>query len=60
MCEQTMDKAEWVALFRHIGLSEAQMQAWHQAFEARHPEAHQAFLEWLGIPAGEIDAIRHR
>jgi hypothetical protein len=40
---------EWVAMFREIGLDEAQMQRWHKLFEARHPAAHQAFLEWLGL-----------
>jgi phytoene dehydrogenase-like protein len=28
----------------------------HVAFEKRHPQAHQAFLKWLGLPA---EAVRH-
>jgi hypothetical protein len=34
------------------------MQRWHQEFESRYPDQHQAFLEWLGIPAEEIRRIR--
>ncbi len=53
-----MNKDNWVAMFRDIGLNEETMGQWHQLFERRHPEDHQAFLEWLNIPAEEIKAIR--
>jgi hypothetical protein len=49
---------EWVAMFREIGLDKAQMQRWHKLFEARHPAAHQAFLEWLGLKPEDIDRAR--
>ena len=49
---------QWTDMFRHVGLTEQQMTDWHVAFERRHPEAHQAFLEWLGLPPDRIDAIR--
>lgn len=49
---------EWVAMFREIGLDDAAMKKWHHAFETRHPEGHQGFLEWLGLPKQDIDAIR--
>ena len=49
---------EWVAMFEEIGLDEAKMHQWHRTFEARHPDAHQGFLEWLGLPPKEIDQIR--
>jgi hypothetical protein len=49
---------EWVAMFEEIGLNEAQMHRWHKLFEARHPDAHQGFLEWLGLNREEIDRIR--
>jgi hypothetical protein len=49
---------EWVAMFREIGLDEAQMQRWHKIFEARHPDAHQAFLEWLGLSPKDIAHAR--
>lgn len=49
---------QWVAMFREIGLSEAKMKQWHAAFESRHPEAHQGFLEWLGLPKSEVERIR--
>lgn len=51
---------EWVAMFREIGLSDTQMEQWHRLFEARHPEAHGGFLEWLGLPPEEVDRIRSR
>lgn len=49
---------EWVALFREIGLDQAQMEKWHKLFEARHPAGHQSFLEWLGLPPEEVARIR--
>jgi len=53
-----MDKARWVALLRATGMDEAEMMRWHAAFEAQSPEAHQDFLESLGIAAAEIRRIR--
>ena len=51
-------KEEWVAMFEAIGLDEKTMHRWHREFEARHPDAHQAFLEWIQIPSDEIENIR--
>lgn len=53
-----MTKTAWVEMFREVGLTEAQMQQWHKVFEQRHPEEHQAFLEWLQITPTEIAQIR--
>jgi hypothetical protein len=49
---------EWVALFRDVGLDDADMKKWHHLFESRHPEGHQSFLEWLGLPEEKINSIR--
>lgn len=51
-------KDDWVALFREIGLDDPTMHRWHAAFEARHPEAHERFLRWLGIPDADVTRIR--
>ena len=51
---------EWVAMFREIGVDEAKSERWHRLFEARHPDAHQGFLEWLGFKPEEIAEIRAR
>lgn len=53
-----MTKQQWVEVFRATGLDEAAMQTWHREFEARYPEGHQAFLQWLNIPPEEIGALR--
>ena len=53
-----VNKAEWVEMYEAVGLDGEKRMRWHQLFEARHPEAHQGFLEWLGIPLKEIDQIR--
>jgi hypothetical protein len=58
MSSEYMDKDKWVLLFREIGLDEATMVKWHQAFETRYPNEHQSFLEWLRIPGNEIAQIR--
>lgn len=49
---------EWVQRFRAIGLDDAAMAKWHQLFERENPAGHQSFLEWLGLPAEKIAAIR--
>lgn len=58
--QKTVNVEEWVALFREVGLGDTEMKRWHVLFEERHPEAHQAFLEWLGLPQKEIEGIRSR
>ncbi len=49
---------EWIALFRETGLDDATMQRWHRLFEQHHPEAHQSFLEWLGLDPARTREIR--
>ena len=60
MSNEVMNKEKWVSLFRDIGLDDATMLKWHQAFEARYPDGHQSFLEWLQIPEAEISLIREK
>ncbi len=56
---RAMTKERWVQLLEACGLDENDRARWHQEFEKLSPEAHQDFLESLGIPAAEIAAIRH-
>ena len=56
--QQPIRVEDWVAMFRELGLDDAQMKSWHRIFESRHPEAHLNFLQWLGIPENEIERIR--
>jgi hypothetical protein len=51
---------EWTRRFRAIGLDDAAMEKWHRLFEQENPQGHQAFLEWLGLPAERIAEIRSR
>ncbi len=53
-----VSREDWVAMFREIGLDDAAMKNWHLLFERRHPQGHEAFLGWLGIPADEISRLR--
>ena len=55
---RVLDKRRWVAVLRGAGLDDAAMAQWHVAFERMSPEAHQDFLESLGIDADEIAEIR--
>lgn len=55
---RTMTKERWVEMLRAAGLDEIGMNKWHAEFEQRSPEAHQDFLESLGIDAQEIQRIR--
>jgi hypothetical protein len=54
----SVNKEEWIAMFREVGLSDVSMKKWHHLFETRHPEGHKGFLNWLGIPSDEIKMIR--
>jgi len=56
--QHTVDVEAWCAMFREIGLSEADMKRWHALFEARHPDGHQRFLEWLGLAPDRIERVR--
>lgn len=51
-------KSTWVDMLRQAGLDDTGMRTWHRAFEASAPEAHQDFLESLGIDTKEIKSIR--
>ena len=51
-------KERWVEIMRAAGFSETDMHNWHIQFEKMEPEAHQEFLESLGIEAAEISRIR--
>ncbi len=53
-------KDRWVEIMRAAGLSDDDMHNWHRQFERLEPDAHQEFLESLGIDAGEIRQIRER
>jgi DNA-binding transcriptional MerR regulator len=53
-----IDKAAWTALLRAAGLDDAAMARWHTLFERQAPQAHQAFLQSLGLAPGEIEHIR--
>lgn len=55
---RVMTKERWVDLLRQCGFSEADMHRWHVTFEAHSPEAHQDFLESLGIDPAQVDSIR--
>lgn len=55
---RVMDKATWVAVLDKAGLDDNGKRKWHQEFEAIAPEAHQDFLESIGIESDEINSIR--
>ena len=51
-------KDRWMQIMKAAGLSEHDMHNWHAQFEQMEPEAHQEFLESLGIEPSEIKKIR--
>jgi DNA-binding transcriptional MerR regulator len=53
-----LDKDAWVAILRASGMDDEDMRRWHVEFERHSPEAHQDFLESLGIDHAEIVRIR--
>jgi MerR family transcriptional regulator, thiopeptide resistance regulator len=53
-----LTKEKWISYLSKAGLDEAGMERWHTEFELSSPEAHQDFLESLGLPDKEISLIR--
>ncbi len=53
-----ISKERWVEIMRAAGLSQEDMANWHAQFEKMEPDAHQEFLESLGIEQAEIRRIR--
>ena len=58
MSDTHVSVEQWVEMFRAIGLDDAAMHKWHAEFERRHPQGHQSFLEWLGLPEDRIAKVR--
>ena len=50
MSDERMTKKNWVSILAATGMDEADMRRWHVEFERAASEAHQDFLESLGIP----------
>ena len=55
---RTLSKEAWTRMFRSIGMSDEDMRRWHAHFEQTMPEAHEDFLESLGLAAAEVRRIR--
>jgi DNA-binding transcriptional MerR regulator len=55
---RVITKETWVSLLKAAGLDEEGMKNWHIEFEKTSPEAHQDFLESIGIEKDEIISIR--
>jgi len=55
---RSITKDAWVSLLKASGLDESGMEKWHVEFERTSPEAHQDFLESIGIEKEEIAEIR--
>ena len=58
--DEMITKDRWIEIMRAAGLSDEDMHNWHRQFERLEPDAHQEFLESLGIEAEEIQKIRQR
>ena len=55
---RALTKDDWINILRATGLTDDEMIKWHIEFEKNSPEAHQDFLESLGITTEEIKKIR--
>jgi DNA-binding transcriptional MerR regulator len=55
---EMIGKERWIEIMRAAGLNDQDMHHWHIQFEKMEPEAHQEFLESLGIKPAEIRRIR--
>jgi len=57
---KSVTKDQFVAVLDEAGITDEQKHRLHAAFEARHPEAHEEFLRWLGLPADAVRSIREK
>ncbi len=57
---KTITKDQFVAVLNEAGVTEEQKARLHAVFEKRYPDAHQSFLEFLGLPADTVRDIRTR
>ena len=55
---RNLSKDQWVALLRASGFGDADLEHWHRDFEKTDPGYHQRFLEFLGLSAADIRAVR--
>jgi DNA-binding transcriptional MerR regulator len=55
---RVITKETWVSMLKAAGLDEEGRKNWHVEFEKSSPEAHQDFLESIGIDDDEIALIR--
>ena len=55
---RSLDKEGWVSILRAAGLDDEDMMRWHVEFERLSPQAHQDFLENLGLDEEEISSVR--
>jgi len=53
-----LDKETFKIIMKAAGVEETALNEFHIQFEKNSPEAHQTFLEFLGVPAQEIKLIR--
>jgi DNA-binding transcriptional MerR regulator len=56
--KQMIHKERWIEIMHAAGFKDQDMHNWHVQFEKMEPNAHQEFLESLGIPGEEIIQIR--
>lgn len=52
--------ADWIALLSAAGFSREDRHQWHARFETEQPQAHQQFLQALGLCDAEVARIRRR
>lgn len=55
---RVMTREKWIDMLRAAGLDDEGMIRWHREFEMSAPQAHQDFLESLGLSSREIKYIR--
>ena len=55
---KVLTKEMWVSMLEAAGLDEEGRRLWHQGFEHTAPQAHQDFLQSLGLSKTEIHQIR--
>lgn len=58
MNKARMNVEKMVDVLRATGWGDNDMHRFHQHFERRYPQEHEAFLKWLNLPEAEVQRIR--
>jgi DNA-binding transcriptional MerR regulator len=53
-----LDVYKWIEILKASGMNNEDLSRWHAEFEKNTPEAHHAFLLWIGLSEKQVLSVR--